>query len=142
MGLITLDLNILNKNQFNQLHFQETLQRYCLTCGDDRFKHPVIGSNKGSLCGCFNNSWLQQYCGDLGLHNLIGMDLPWSCTVCMEARTGLTKHCGITAVGTLETILVWLMELMFDSGSEFTRWDELELCDLGYVFKQLSNPHS
>ena len=41
----------------------------------------------------------------------------------------------------LKTQIVWLTELMFDSGSDVTNWDELEHCDQGFVFKQLSNPH-
>ena len=59
----------------------------------------------------------------------------------MEARTSLTEHCGITAVRHLEEALIWLTDLLFDSGSDSTPGDELELCDKGFVFKQLCNPH-
>ena len=78
----------------------------------------------------------------MGLDNIIGVGLPWSCTICMEARTGLTDHCGLTAVRHLEDILLWLSDLLFDSGSDTTPGDNLELCDEGFVFKQLCNPHS
>ena len=84
-----------------------------------------------------NNTWLQIYCADLGLEHLIEVGQPWSCTVCLEAVSGLTDHCGITAVGHLKTILEWLTELMFDSRSNYTSWDELDFCEPGFVFKQL-----
>ena len=60
---------------------------------------------------------------------------------CMEPQTGLTKHCGLVAVEHLKTELAWLTDLLFDLGSGNTNWDELEVSNPEYVFKQLSNPH-
>ena len=39
----------------------------------------------------------------------------------------------ITAVGHLEIALLWLMELLFDSGSDITSSDKPELCGEGFV---------
>ena len=132
-----------NQIQFNAtIHFQETLWRYALLCSIEGCKHPVLGSSLGSICGCLNTAWLQQHCGGMGLDNILCVGKPWSCTVCMEARTGLTDHCGITAVKHLEDTLIWLMDLLYNYGSVNTPADELELCDEAFVFNQLCNPHS
>ena len=59
----------------------------------------------------------------------------------MEARTGLSDHCGLTAERQLEEILVWLMDLLYDSGDGNIAVDELEVCNESFVFNQLFNPH-
>ena len=61
--------------------------------------------------------------------------------MCMEAVTGLTDHCGNTAVEHVKTILEWLSDLLLDSLSSHTKWDDLEICEPEFIFKQLSSPH-
>ena len=122
--------------------FQETLQKYALPCGTEGCKHPVLGSSLGTKCGCLNSAWLQQYAGDLGLENIIVIGYPWTCTICMEAREGLSDHCGLTAERHVEEMLVWLMDLMYDAGSGNIASDKLEVCDKAFVFTHLISPNS
>ena len=130
------------KIQFNTLIiFQETLQKYALSCGEEGCKHLVLGFSLGSICGCLNSAWLQQYTGDLGLENMICIGYPWSCTICMEARDSLSEHCGLTAERHLEETLVWLTDLLTDSCDGNIAISDLEVCDKAFVFTQLSNPH-
>ena len=110
-------------------------------CGEEGCKHPVLGSSLGTKCGCLNSAWIQQYAGDLGLENIVCIGYPWTCSICMEAREGFSEHCGLTAERHVEEILVWLTDLMRDTGNDNIAIDELEVCDEGFIFKQLTMPH-
>ena len=112
-----------------------------LTCSDKGCQHPVLGSEKGALCGRNNSFWLHQYSEELGLKKIIDLDWPWSFMICMEPQTGYNKHCCLGAVEHLKTHLDWLADLMLDSGSGNTDWDKLELSNPEFVFNLLSNLH-
>ena len=117
------------------------MQKYALPCGTEGCKHPVLGSSLGTKCRCLNSAWLQQYAGDLGLENITVIGYPWTCTTCLEAREDFSDHCGITAERHVEEILVWLTDLMADTGNGNIASDDLEVCDEPFVFKQLISPH-
>ena len=111
-------------------------------CGEEGYKHTLLGSSIGSKCGCLNSSWLQQYAGDyLGMDNMCGVSYPWSCTVCMDSRKGLQEHCGITAKRHMEEILLWLTDLMANSGDGNIPIEDLEICDKDKTFNILTKPH-
>ena len=93
------------------------MQKYALPCGTEGCKHPILGSSLGTKCDCLNSAWLQQYAGDLGYDNICGVGYPWTCTVCMEARVGLSDHYGLTPERHMEETLHWLMELIADTSN-------------------------
>ena len=105
-------------------------------------KHAVLGSKVGTKCGCSNSTWLQAYTAELGIKNLLYEGETWTCTICMEARKGLSEHCGLGAERHVKETLIWLTNLMVAAGDGDIASDKLEVCDWATVFRQLLSLHS
>ena len=114
-----------------------------LSCGIKGCKHQVLCARNSTICCCTNTTWLQHYCADLGLENMVKIytNSSWTCTICMVAMGGSSEHYSRSAGEHLRESLVWLTDLMQSVGSGNIAKEDLKIHDESFVFKILISPH-